>query len=415
MLLHPAWRQPQIKPGFFKHPGVDYISDLLVSPPAKEDLMADVFISYASADREQAQAIAASLANRGYKVWWDRTIPPGRIFDEVIQEALNAARCVIVLWSKTSIGSNWVKTEAAEAGSRNILVPVLIANVPPPIEFRRLQAANLAGWNGDEDSLEFNNLLASIDRLVHSGTPPVAGKLPAADAVWNKPRRPRLMAGSLAALLLVAATGGYWFHQNRTAAETPPPTRDTRAAAQNDTPPSPSLPSSASREAPPEAVLPSAAMPAIPPKAPPKGESKTQINLLAQNNGGQLIVANSDLWLKTIDGDEKNWEYAIGEAVFNFKDDRPATFDTFTVLIPSTDGLNLKEFELLFGNDSPTGHFESIGKFQTQNLKLFRSPYQVFTFSPVTAKYLKVRSLANHAGGKDGIIVYEFQLFGTLK
>ena len=105
--------------------------------------MADVFISYASADRERARAISERLSTLGHSVWWDRTIPPGRIFDDVIQEALDAAKCVVVLWSATSVRSNWVKTEASDAMARNRLVPALIDNVPPPIEFRRVQAANL--------------------------------------------------------------------------------------------------------------------------------------------------------------------------------------------------------------------------------------------------------------------------------
>jgi hypothetical protein len=74
--------------------------------------MADIFISYASADREIARTLGETLTARGHAAWWDRTIPPGRVFDEVILEALNAAQCVIVLWSQASIASNWVKTEA---------------------------------------------------------------------------------------------------------------------------------------------------------------------------------------------------------------------------------------------------------------------------------------------------------------
>lgn len=111
--------------------------------------MADIFLSYASPDRETARVLAERLVEAGYGVWWDRTIPPGRQFDEVIQEALHAAKCVIVLWSSQSVRSNWVKTEAAEALALERLVPALIDSVSPPMEFKRIQAANLSGWTGE--------------------------------------------------------------------------------------------------------------------------------------------------------------------------------------------------------------------------------------------------------------------------
>ena len=59
--------------------------------------------------------------------------------------------------------------------------------------------------------------------------------------------------------------------------------------------------------------------------------------------------------------------------------------------------------------------YASIGKFDTQNLRLFKSPYQEFRFPPVTAKYLKVRSLANHRGDDGAVRAYELQLFGELQ
>ena len=96
--------------------------------------MSDIFVSYASADRDRARAVAQALTEQGWSVWWDRTIPPGKQFDEVIEEALDSARCVVVLWSKASVASQWVKTEAAEAMRRKILVPVLIEDVKIPLE-----------------------------------------------------------------------------------------------------------------------------------------------------------------------------------------------------------------------------------------------------------------------------------------
>ena len=76
--------------------------------------MSDIFISYAREDRAKAKALAELFQQQDWSVWWDRSIPPGRSFDEVIEEALGAAKCVVVLWSKNSASSDWVKGEAAE-------------------------------------------------------------------------------------------------------------------------------------------------------------------------------------------------------------------------------------------------------------------------------------------------------------
>jgi hypothetical protein len=85
--------------------------------------MSDIFISYSKEDRGKAKDIAEALKQQGFSVWWDRSILPGETFDTVIEEALDAAKCVIVLWSKTSVYKEWVRTEASEGKQRGILIP----------------------------------------------------------------------------------------------------------------------------------------------------------------------------------------------------------------------------------------------------------------------------------------------------
>jgi hypothetical protein len=141
--------------------------------------------------------------------------------------------------------------------------------------------------------------------------------------------------------------------------------------------------------------------------------SSSSINLLDPKNGGQVVVTTSDRWLRTIDSEGGGTQLAVDEwAVYAFKDERPATFDAFAVLIPDS-GNNVKEFELLTGNDSPTGEFSSIGKFTTMNVLFVKSPYQEFKFPPVTAKYFKVQILSGWRSSMPN--VSPFRLFGRLQ
>ncbi len=128
--------------------------------------MSDIFLSYKSEDSEKAQKIAKAIEKKGYTVWWDRIIPPGRNFDDVIEEELDEAKCVVVLWSEKSIKAKWVKTEASEGDMRGILVPVLIEDVRPPLAFRMMQAAKLMDWDGTSLHHEFDLLIQSVGRIL---------------------------------------------------------------------------------------------------------------------------------------------------------------------------------------------------------------------------------------------------------
>jgi TIR domain len=134
--------------------------------PAPVGARCDVFLSYATPDRSTAQAVAMALSKSGWSVWWDRTIPPGYVFDEVIQTALDSAKCVVVLWSRASVSSDWVKTEASEGAKRRILVPAMIEEVTIPLEFRRIQAASLVDWHASPSHAGFRGLLDSLAKLV---------------------------------------------------------------------------------------------------------------------------------------------------------------------------------------------------------------------------------------------------------
>ena len=110
--------------------------------------MSDIFISYANQDRARIAPLVEALEARGWSVFWDTTLLPGETWRRKITTELDAARCVIVLWSESSVESHWVEQEAEEGLRRKILVPAMIDRVTIPLGFRNLQAANLVGWNG---------------------------------------------------------------------------------------------------------------------------------------------------------------------------------------------------------------------------------------------------------------------------
>lgn len=131
--------------------------------------MADVFISYARADREIASVFADTFAAQGWSVWWDPEITYGTQFDRVIEKEIHEAKCVVVLWSKRSVESQWVRSEASEANQRGILVPIRIeAGAKEPLEFRKVQTADLAGWDGEGKNPTFQRLARDIEGIIGS-------------------------------------------------------------------------------------------------------------------------------------------------------------------------------------------------------------------------------------------------------
>jgi hypothetical protein len=139
--------------------------------------MSDIFISYASEERDRVLPLVNALEKTGWSVFWDRTIPAGKTWRQVIGSEIRACRSVLVVWTEHSITSEWVLEEAETGKRRGILIPVLLDNVEPPFGFGNIQAANLAAWKGETSSLAFTHLIADIATIL--GPAPTAVKEPA--------------------------------------------------------------------------------------------------------------------------------------------------------------------------------------------------------------------------------------------
>lgn len=137
---------------------------------ANDTAGADIFLSYAGADQERAEYLAKALVEKGWSVFWDRNVPAGHTWDDYIGAHLDAARCVLVAWSKASVQSEWVREEAREGRERKSLVPVLFEQVRPPFGFRGIQWADLSAWDGRNTASAFQQLVVALSHKL--GPPP---------------------------------------------------------------------------------------------------------------------------------------------------------------------------------------------------------------------------------------------------
>jgi hypothetical protein len=371
-----------------------------------------VFLSYASADRARVEALVRTLEGQGLDVWWDRDIPRGKNFSRVIEEALQQAQCAVVIWSHASIASEWVFNEASDARKRGILVPVLIDNVEPPLEFRHLQAAKLFGWKGDPADEELAGLLDAVRGLVQQpgtsasriGSAPLPVR---AKHWWQTPAGMALGGGALLvgvsvfliALKQIGLIGG--------APDTPAATVSPAGA-----PP-------AVVQAPAAAQAPPATPTATAVQAKGGGEaggSTGRTNLLDPEEGGKLVLASEESWKHVME--RKLGSNVIGThgfAVFAFRDEKPATIDAVGVFVEGTDRSNLKELTIYASDQSETGPFRKVASLTLPNYRNMRAPFHEFKVDPFTARYAKIELMSwQNSDGPNGY-VGNMQLLGALQ
>jgi hypothetical protein len=131
-----------------------------------ENTTSDIFISYKREEQAIARKLANALESEGWSVWWDPKLRAGEHFDDVIEKALNEAKCVIVMWSKLSVQSRYVRSEATYALDQDKLVPVRIENANLPFRFRGVHTLSLLGWDGSKDTSDFRKLVEDISKMV---------------------------------------------------------------------------------------------------------------------------------------------------------------------------------------------------------------------------------------------------------
>lgn len=169
--------------------------------------MADVFISYSSEERGQAERLAAALQKLGYSVWWDRNLEGGADFSDDIEREMHAAGAIVVAWSERAAKSHWVRDEASYGRDAGKLVPITLDGSQPPIGFRQVQTIDFSGWSGADDD-RVARLASAVDRCC--GKQSVE---PIATSQATAPKVSMVVAAVGALLMLLAA--GWWFTSDR--------------------------------------------------------------------------------------------------------------------------------------------------------------------------------------------------------
>lgn len=167
--------------------------------------MSDVFVSYKAEDRKRVRPLVEALEADGYSVWWDEQIGGGAAWRQEIEAELNTAKCVIVAWSKRSVGpeGTFVQDEATRAQQRRVYVPVTFDKVQVPLGFGEMQALSLTGWKGDRSDARYQAVISAVGRI--------AGD---AAAVRHQTQRApvsrRVVVGGGAVAAAAIAGGGAW-------------------------------------------------------------------------------------------------------------------------------------------------------------------------------------------------------------
>jgi tetratricopeptide (TPR) repeat protein len=167
--------------------------------------VADVFLSYARASANSAQRIAAGLRDCGFSVWFDENLPAHRAYSDVIEEQLEAASAVLVLWSREATQSQWVRSEANRARESGRLVQVRLDDARLPMPFDQIQCADLCGWSGGTNASAWRRVVESVAALAKRELAERSGPARVRGTVVN--RRLALLGGGAVAVAAVAGFG----------------------------------------------------------------------------------------------------------------------------------------------------------------------------------------------------------------
>ncbi|BCW87054.1 hypothetical protein sos41_01800 [Alphaproteobacteria bacterium SO-S41] len=207
--------------------------DQTVTADPADDI--DIAASYSRQDTAAVIPLLDALKARGVKVWFDKNIPGGALWEETITRNMRRAKAVVFFASKASLASDRCFDEVSAARTlRKPIIPVLVDHVRmpddlpdrlvltlqtrntveawpgvegDPVETLMLALASF-GVNGDSTPKPAQPLVPPAETV--SISPPPSPPSPAATPIAGPPAPARsrgLLYGGLLAVVALLATG----------------------------------------------------------------------------------------------------------------------------------------------------------------------------------------------------------------
>lgn len=132
--------------------------------------MADLVLIYGSEDKNIAKKLVKHLETR-WSVWWDEYIKER--FAEEINQEIQSASCVIVLWSKTSIKKDTVRDDVQLAKDHKVcIVGVTLDDSKPAYGFGGYSSTSFSSWDGKADHQKYEALFSRLLSVLPSPQAP---------------------------------------------------------------------------------------------------------------------------------------------------------------------------------------------------------------------------------------------------
>jgi formylglycine-generating enzyme required for sulfatase activity len=164
-------------------------------------MAAQVFISYASADKAVAERVSSTLESAGITVWIaPRDIPPGTEFPAAIVEAVSSVRVLVLILTEHAVASPHILSEVGHAfNGKKRIVPFRLSRAPLPEDLEYF--LSLTQWLDAFEGCTDQNL----QRLTEATRAALTGDGSVRRTVRLKRQGKWVAAGMLALAVVVAA------------------------------------------------------------------------------------------------------------------------------------------------------------------------------------------------------------------